>query len=178
VICVMQAFTHLSGQTPSVEHAVIGRRACEVEWDLLQMLDPGDPRSVEPRAPARQETSLHDRPSAVELLDATRGALGAEVLPLLAGRAAFELRVALRAIGIVRRELEQASAHGPLREQLLACLGVADEAQLAAAVRRGSFAGREAELCRALRALVRAKLEAANPRYLRETANAPAKESP
>ncbi|HEX5225690.1 MAG TPA: phosphotransferase family protein, partial [Solirubrobacteraceae bacterium] len=35
VICVMQAFVHLSGATRSVEHAVIGRRACEVEWDLL-----------------------------------------------------------------------------------------------------------------------------------------------
>ena len=40
VICVMQAFTHLSGAMRSVEHAVIGRRACEVEWDLLELLDP------------------------------------------------------------------------------------------------------------------------------------------
>jgi aminoglycoside phosphotransferase (APT) family kinase protein len=38
VICVMQAFTHLSGAMRSVEHAVIGRRACEVEWDLLELL--------------------------------------------------------------------------------------------------------------------------------------------
>jgi len=30
VICVMQAFAHLSGARRSVEHAVIGRRACEV----------------------------------------------------------------------------------------------------------------------------------------------------
>jgi aminoglycoside phosphotransferase (APT) family kinase protein len=41
VICVMQAFSHLSGTRRSVEHAVIGRRACEVEWDLLEQLDPG-----------------------------------------------------------------------------------------------------------------------------------------
>lgn len=38
VICRYQAERHLSGQTPSVELAAIGRRVCETEWDLLELL--------------------------------------------------------------------------------------------------------------------------------------------
>ncbi|HEY2716690.1 MAG TPA: phosphotransferase family protein, partial [Solirubrobacterales bacterium] len=38
VICLMQARTHLSGSQPSMELAAIGRRACEPEWELLELL--------------------------------------------------------------------------------------------------------------------------------------------
>lgn len=38
VICIVQALTHLSGAVRSVELAAIGRRVCEVEWDLLELL--------------------------------------------------------------------------------------------------------------------------------------------
>lgn len=38
VICMVQAQTHLSGALRSVELAVIGRRTCEAEWDLLELL--------------------------------------------------------------------------------------------------------------------------------------------
>jgi aminoglycoside phosphotransferase (APT) family kinase protein len=38
VMCQYQAHRHLSGQTRSVELAAIGRRACENEWDLLELL--------------------------------------------------------------------------------------------------------------------------------------------
>ncbi|HWX75180.1 MAG TPA: DUF6285 domain-containing protein, partial [Solirubrobacteraceae bacterium] len=168
VICVMQAFSHLSGARRSLEHAVIGRRACEVEWDLLEMLDP---REQAPSARARGQyappaVGLHDRPSAVELLEAARGGLGEHALPALAGRAQFEVRVALRALGMVARELALVGEHEPARQRALAGLGVADEAGLAAAIRAGELAGREHEVHGALRELVRAKLEVANPRYL------------
>jgi aminoglycoside phosphotransferase (APT) family kinase protein len=39
VICRFQAERHLSGQARSVELATIGRRVCETEWDLLDLLD-------------------------------------------------------------------------------------------------------------------------------------------
>ena len=39
VICRYQAERHLSGQSRSVELAAIGRRVCETEWDLLNLLD-------------------------------------------------------------------------------------------------------------------------------------------
>lgn len=38
VICLMQAFTHLNGVRRSVELAAIGRRVCEVEHDLMELL--------------------------------------------------------------------------------------------------------------------------------------------
>ncbi|WP_371328381.1 phosphotransferase family protein [Mycobacterium sp. SP-6446] len=41
VICRHQAERHLSGQVRSVELAAIGRRVCETEWDLLNLLEEG-----------------------------------------------------------------------------------------------------------------------------------------
>jgi aminoglycoside phosphotransferase (APT) family kinase protein len=41
VICRHQAERHLSGQVRSVELAAIGRRVCETEWDLLNLLEKG-----------------------------------------------------------------------------------------------------------------------------------------
>jgi aminoglycoside phosphotransferase (APT) family kinase protein len=208
VICVMQAYTHLSGARSSIEHAVIGRRACEVEWDLLELLDPHQAASPPPaaveidvgspavapsnaaappaldrtaaglpgasrsipahdgRPPPKGRPRLHDRPTAIELLEAARGALGEHVLAQLSGRPAFELRVTLRALGIVRRELERASQHTALHIAALRQLGVANEHELAGAIRRGAFDGRDGALWPALRAIVRAKLEVANPAYL------------
>jgi aminoglycoside phosphotransferase (APT) family kinase protein len=40
VICEIQAFTHLEGTVRSVELATLGRRVAEMEWDLLELLDP------------------------------------------------------------------------------------------------------------------------------------------
>ena len=39
IICRYQAQRHLSGRTRSVELAAIGRRVCETEWDLLDLLE-------------------------------------------------------------------------------------------------------------------------------------------
>ncbi|OBI20840.1 acyl-CoA dehydrogenase [Mycobacterium sp. E2327] len=39
VICRYQAERHLSGEFRSVELATIGRRVCETEWDLLDLLE-------------------------------------------------------------------------------------------------------------------------------------------
>ena len=39
IICRYQAERHLAGQTRSVELAAIGRRVCETEWDLLDLLE-------------------------------------------------------------------------------------------------------------------------------------------
>ena len=44
VICRVQAERHLSGQTPSVELAAIGRRVSETEWDVLDLLEGGGPK--------------------------------------------------------------------------------------------------------------------------------------
>jgi len=38
IMCILQATAHTSGAVRSVELAAIGRRVCEVEWDLLEVL--------------------------------------------------------------------------------------------------------------------------------------------
>jgi aminoglycoside phosphotransferase (APT) family kinase protein len=38
IICMLQAHTHLSGASRSVELAAIGRRVCETEYDLVRLL--------------------------------------------------------------------------------------------------------------------------------------------
>jgi aminoglycoside phosphotransferase (APT) family kinase protein len=38
VICAQQAGRHLSGREPSLELASLGRRICEPEWDLLELV--------------------------------------------------------------------------------------------------------------------------------------------
>jgi aminoglycoside phosphotransferase (APT) family kinase protein len=186
VICVMQAFAHLSGARSSVEHAVIGRRACEVEWDLLELLDPPPAAGAASSAPIPEARivaerqlaadlalaavpALHDRPTAVELLEAARGALGAEVLPHLQGRPAFQLRVVLRALGIARRELSQLEQHTALHAAALSAVGCRDEQELGRAIREGRLGESDQLLLATLRMIVRAKLEVANPSYLGKT---------
>ena len=52
---------------------------------------------------------------------------------------------------------------------------MADEHDFGAAIRDGRLDGRDAEVLAALRAIVRAKLEVANPRYLQASSAAPPK---
>lgn len=168
IITVQQAFTHLSGAARSLEHAVIGRRTAEVEWDLLELLAGPDPHGERNERPARLRPTpnVHDRPTAAELLHAARGALGDDVLPHLEGRAAFQARVAMRAMGIVARELEHAPADQLARAEALAALGADDEEHAARRARAGDYDADEAAALAALRELVRCKLAAANPRHL------------
>jgi aminoglycoside phosphotransferase (APT) family kinase protein len=39
IMCILQASLHTSGAVRSVELAAIGRRICENEWDLLELMD-------------------------------------------------------------------------------------------------------------------------------------------
>ncbi len=111
VICMAQAWAHLSGAHRSVELAAIGRRVCEQEWDLLLLLDPeaaavAAARRPRPAGAARPAPVPHGRPTASELLDAVRGFLTHQVMPATAGQLAFHARVAANVLGIVARELE------------------------------------------------------------------------
>ena len=74
--CMGQAAVHLSGAVRSVELAAIGRRTAEQEWDLVELLAPGEWAAARAEPPA---TALPDydsgygRPTARELLLAVRG---------------------------------------------------------------------------------------------------------
>jgi hypothetical protein len=107
----------------------------------------------------------HDVPSAAQLVAAVRDFLAADVLPVVEGRVRFHTRVAINVLGMVGREIELGPAQAEEHAARLAELGVADDAELAAAVREGRFDGDDA-LTAALVRAVRAKLEVANPGYL------------
>ena len=162
LICVVQARRHLDGHVRSVELATIGRRVCETEYDLLDLIgvapDPGSVPSDEP--PAGEPTSgdphdRHGRPTAAELVDAVREHLAEAVAPQLEGAAAFQLKVAGNALGIVERELRTPPA---------SVLSASMEAALAAAIRNG--AELEDDVVVELRRAVVDRLRVANPRWL------------
>lgn len=98
---------------------------------------------------------MHDRPTALELLEAVTEFLGGEVLPLMDDhRMKFRTLVALNALGIAYREL--ADPGEPT-------LSAGESAELA---RRIRGEGVDPELLPLLKREVEAKLRVASPRYL------------
>jgi aminoglycoside phosphotransferase (APT) family kinase protein len=147
VICMLQADRHLSGVDRSLERAMIGRRTCEAEWDLLALIAGDRPAPVATPTP-------QDRPDARELLEAVAEYLRG-LRPRVSGEDAFKLAVAANACRVVARELPPGDP--AVREPAAA---------LAAALRSGAHDGALGALVDPLRARVRAKLEVANPRWL------------
>jgi aminoglycoside phosphotransferase (APT) family kinase protein len=171
VICRYQAERHLSGQVRSVELATIGRRVCETEWDLLDLLDAGPIASTKP-APAPSVHPLHGRPTAAELVAAVAEFLEGDVRQATSGQVNFHARVAANALRMVERELLDAGDEDV--RAALAGLGFADEAGLAAAIRAGELADRPGpEITAGLRTLVRHRLAVAHPGYDSEKEPAP-----
>jgi aminoglycoside phosphotransferase (APT) family kinase protein len=169
VICIVQTVTHLTGTLRSVELAAIGRRVCEVEWDLLELLgvpvqkdalhvdDPGD----DPVTPS----SFHDAPSTVELLEAVGEFLTGDVMAGTDGRLRFHARVAANVIAMVGRELTLGPRQLSEHARRLGHLGVASDAELAAAIRAGHLDARCDEVRAVVRSTVAAKLAVAHPGY-------------
>lgn len=110
-------------------------------------------------------TGPHDVPTAAQLVAAVRDFLESDVLPAVEGRTRFHTRVAINVLGMVEREIELGPAQAEEHAARLAALGVADDAELAAAVRDGRLPDDHA-LVTALEQAVRAKLEVANPAHL------------
>lgn len=157
VICMGQAAAHLSRATRSVELAAIGRRVAEQEWDLIELLAPGEWAAV------RQETrddvtadepGLHGRPTARELVEAVREFLGERVVPSTTGQLSFHARVATNVLGIVERELAMGDAQRA-RAALSGRSSAADRGSSAPATDWASLAS-----------AVRDRLAVANPRHL------------
>jgi hypothetical protein len=108
----------------------------------------------------------HDVPTAAQLVEAVREFLESDVMPATEGRVHFHTRVAVNALRMVERQFELGPGQAAAHRAALEGLGVADEAELAAAIRAGALDDRRAEVVDVLRATVRAKLDVANPRYL------------
>ncbi|WP_246127693.1 phosphotransferase family protein [Amycolatopsis rhizosphaerae] len=165
VLCRSQAERHLSGQTRSVELAAVGRRVCEPEHDLLLLLDAPAPR-VPVDSPAAPASDLHGHPSAVELVTAVAEFLRTELLPATEGHLNFHTRVAANVLSIVERELTLGADQEHRHAERLATLGVANQAELAAALRHGRLDPDDPAVLAAVRAGVTDRLLVANPRYL------------
>jgi aminoglycoside phosphotransferase (APT) family kinase protein len=111
--CMGQAAVHLTGAVRSVELAAIGRRVCEQEWDLIELLAPEDwaaAREAPVLTPRPDGAGMHGRPTARELLDAVRMFLTEDVMANTTGQLQFHARVAANAVAIVERELAQPAA--------------------------------------------------------------------
>jgi aminoglycoside phosphotransferase (APT) family kinase protein len=172
VICIVQTLTHLSGALRSVELAAIGRRVCEVEWDLLELLgavgsgpttDSGvdDTRGDAPAEP----TELHDTPSAIELLEAVREFLVSDVMAGTDGRLRFHARVAANVVAMVGRQMALGPGQETRYAEMLEHLGVCSDAELADAIRGGRLDDRMEEVRTVFCASVAAKLAVAHPGY-------------
>ncbi|MEB4210133.1 phosphotransferase family protein [Mycobacterium sp. 94-17] len=179
VICRFQAERHLSGHRRSVELATIGRRVCETEWDLLDLLElleaPGDEArrtgaasgphadDEEKRTGAAARNDGYGRPLAVELVAAVAEFLENDVRGATEGQVNFHTRVAANALRIVERELLDDSE--TQYRAALGDLGFADEEQLAAAIRAGALDNQADQVTACLRILVRRRLAVAHPGY-------------
>ncbi len=91
-----------------------------------------------------------------------------DVMEATEGRVRFHTRVAVNVLAIVQRELEQGPAQVAAHAERLASLGFADDAELAAAIRRGDLDDRWAEVIACVHEAVRDKLAVANPKYLEQ----------
>lgn len=94
------AQTWRTGETPSVERPVIGRRSSEGQMDCVHLLIPGD---IDSALLQRQQTEL---PTSAELVNSVRTHLKTSVLERLDGADKFLLRVAMNSLAIAERELQ------------------------------------------------------------------------
>jgi hypothetical protein len=112
-------------------------------------------------------SEVHSHPNAAELLDATIEFLTDVITPAIPGEHAFHLRVALNALGMVRRELESGVDDDAAHRSRLAAIGFADDADLAAALRAGEVpADRIPQVRACLLADAEARLRVVNPRFV------------
>ncbi len=109
--------------------------------------------------------SPHDAPNAAELLVAVREWIQRDLIPATDGRLRFHARVASNVLAMVEREIALGGAHAAAHEARLRRLGVADDAELAAAIRDRRFDDRSDELRELLADMVADKLAVANPTY-------------
>ncbi|CAN5534504.1 DUF6285 domain-containing protein [soil metagenome] len=108
-------------------------------------------------------TGLHGRPTAAELIEAVADFLDGDVRGATTGQVNFHARVAANALRMVQRELlggGETQAQAALQQ-----LGFSDEAQLAAAIRRGDLDDRGTDVTDCLRMLVSLRVAAAHPGY-------------
>lgn len=111
------------------------------------------------------DQSPHDFPTAEQLLAAVRAWITDELGPTLNGAQRFDARVAANMVAMVERELKAGERHRLEHRAGLAALGMADDVELAAALRSGSLDDRLAEVATVVAASLRNELSVSDPGY-------------
>lgn len=167
VLSRFQAQRHLGGDERSLELAAIGRRVCESEYDLLAVLGLLD-ETVDVPASFEPESTVHDRPGHVEILDLVAETLIAEIAPGLTAeqqRQRFLLRICANLLGTASRELHAGPAATAEVARLLGDLDCVSEADLAEKLRSESLPYSDNQIRRVVSLAVLARLQVANPRH-------------
>lgn len=168
LLCRRQAERYLAEGDPSIEYAVLGRRVCEQEWDILLALGHATPLTVADPLDDGESPAVrpHDRPYGPELLRAVRGFLATETGAQADARTRFLVRVADNALKIAEREARLGAKHEQAHQARLAALGVHDDSELCAAIRDKTLDHRFDDITAAVRDMTIDKLTVANPRHL------------
>jgi aminoglycoside phosphotransferase (APT) family kinase protein len=91
-----------TGETPSLERPVIGRRSSEAQMDCVNLLIPG---SFDLQVSAVELSAGTQLPMPAELLESVRSFLKTEVATKTDSHTGFMARVAANSLGIAQREL-------------------------------------------------------------------------
>lgn len=127
IATLSMALTWRTGETPSLERPVIGRRSSEGQMDCVNLLIPGKFQHLADR-PLDQG---HQLPMPAELLEGVRKFLKEDVAANQQGRSAFLAKVAANSLGIAQRELLHGQALAQREEERLQkLLGEGDLEQL------------------------------------------------
>jgi aminoglycoside phosphotransferase (APT) family kinase protein len=167
LLCRRQAERYLAGHEASIELAVLGRRVCEQEWDILLALGHAAPVAVPDPLDRLERRSVrpHDLPSGPDLVRAVGDFLTTKVG---SGdpRLRFHARVAANALRIAQREAMLAAGHAQRHRARLAALDCEDDGELCVKIRDGSLDHRFGDVVEAVRAAIIDKLTVANPGHL------------
>ncbi|MEI7591831.1 MAG: phosphotransferase family protein [Actinomycetes bacterium] len=172
VICIVQAASHLSGSSRSVELAAIGRRVCENEYDVLNLIGARPPDAAASAEVSERDDESTSTPnvygsmSAGELVVAVREFLERDVMSATQGRVNFHTRVAAKVLALVERELAAGPAPIVDHELRLGALGFRNDAELARAIRSGEVDAVLDQVRHDVWRDVVAQLRVANPSYL------------
>lgn len=119
VVTLQMAHSWRTGETPSLERPVIGRRSSEAQMDCVQLLIPGDFALPEITRPGAGGTQL---PMPAELLEGVVKFLKEELAMKLDKRDSFLAKVAANSLQIAQREFQCGATLGAQEQQRLATL--------------------------------------------------------
>jgi hypothetical protein len=112
-------------------------------------------------------TAPHDRPSAIDLLEAVREWMEKDLMGGIEPRLQFHTRVAMNVLDIVSREIALGADQLETHDEVLASFEVKSDAELSQQIRDGKYDSNLLEVLARLRPVIEDKVRVANPKYFR-----------